>query len=74
MDVEENSIAGLDVCGTEGDKCFAEKSKIYNDDLTDRTECDCKNDCEMVHIISSLQVIKNKRLKPQNNFNIVVYQ
>ena len=66
LDVEENSIAGLDVCGPEGNKCFAEKSKIYNDDLTDIAECDCKNDCEMVHIFSTLQVIKVRRLKAQN--------
>ena len=27
----------------------------YGDDLTDRNECDCLNDCEMVHFFSTMQ-------------------
>ena len=37
-------------------ECFEKKSKTYKDELVDREECDCKNDCEMVHIFSTLQV------------------
>ena len=40
----------------EGNTCFEEKIKAYNEDLIDRTNCDCKNDCEMVHTFSTLQV------------------
>ena len=43
-------------CGDEGDTCFKEISTAYDEDLTDRTTCDCKNDCEMVHSFSTLQV------------------
>lgn len=56
MDVEDDPLAQLPVCEAKGNECFAEKTKKYNDDLIDRTECDCKNDCEMVHIFSTLQV------------------
>ena len=42
-----NSINNLPVCTIEGTECFEEKSKNYNEDLLDRTECDCKNDCEI---------------------------
>ena len=27
----------------------------YGDDLTDRKECNCRNDCEMVHFFSTMQ-------------------
>ena len=27
----------------------------YTDDLSDRKECDCLNDCEMVHFFSTMQ-------------------
>ena len=30
-------------------------SHRYEDDLTDREECDCLNDCEMVHFFSTMQ-------------------
>ena len=49
-------IKKLDVCMAEGNTCFEEKIKAYNEDLIDRTNCDCKNDCEMVHTFSTLQV------------------
>ena len=55
----DDSINYLPVCSAEGKKCFEEKSKSYNEDLIDRTECDCKNDCEMVHTFSTLQVNRN---------------
>ena len=53
------SIDSLPVCQDQGNKCFEEQSKSYNEDLIDRTECDCKNDCEMVHTFSTLQVNRN---------------
>ena len=64
-DIEYNSINNLPVCTLEGTKCFEEISKNYNEDLIDRSECDCKNDCEMVHTFSTLQVsILHKRFTP----------
>ena len=53
---EEDSINDLPICNLDGSKCFEEKSKAYKHELVDRKECDCKNDCEMVHIFSTLQV------------------
>ena len=52
----DDSINNLPVCTSKENECFKEIFKSYNDDLTDRTECDCKNDCEMVHTFSTLQV------------------
>ena len=43
------------VCGQYGYQCIREGLSGYKDDLTDRTECDCRNDCEMVHTFSTLQ-------------------
>ena len=56
--VEEgnNTLSNLPECGDEGNKCFEAISNAYDEDLIDREECDCKNDCEMVHIFSTLQV------------------
>ena len=51
-----DSIDNLPVCTSQGNECFKDLSKSYNEDLIDRTECDCKNDCEMVHTFSTLQV------------------
>ena len=56
QDNDDNSINNLPVCSIRGTECFKEKSKNYNEDLIDRSECDCKNDCEMVHSFSTLQV------------------
>ena len=52
----DNVVNKLNVCTAEGNTCFEEKIKAYNEDLIDRTNCDCKNDCEMVHTFSTLQV------------------
>ena len=52
----DHFINDLDVCTEEGSKCFEEESKEYHEDFMDRAECDCKNDCEMVHTFSTLQV------------------
>ena len=49
----------------EGNTCFEEKIKAYNEDLIDRTNCDCKNDCEMVHTFSTLQV--------DNTYQVYIY-
>lgn len=46
--------AGADVCGPVGNECMAEKLKFYKDDLVDRKECNCLNDCEMVHFFSTM--------------------
>ena len=54
-----DSIDNLPECTSQGSECFKDISKSYNEDLTDRTECDCKNDCEMVHTFSTLQVNDN---------------
>ena len=56
VDNRNTSLSDLPECGDEGDKCFKEISTAYDEDLTDRTTCDCKNDCEMVHFFSTLQV------------------
>ena len=56
QNVAEDILNDLPVCDSEGSKCFEDKSKAYNEDLIDRSECDCKNDCEMVHTFSTLQV------------------
>ena len=56
QNVTEDILNDLPVCNLEGSKCFEEKSKNYNEDLIDRSECECKNDCEMVHTFSTLQV------------------
>ena len=53
---EERSINNIPTCTREGIDCFEAKSKVYKEDLKDREECDCRNDCEMVHIFSSLKV------------------
>ncbi len=39
----------LPLCDPEGARCLREKFKSYRDDLVDRKECSCLNDCEMVH-------------------------
>ena len=59
----------LPVCDSEGSKCFEDKSKAYNEDLIDRSECDCKNDCEMVHTFSTLQV--RSKIHAQISSNII---
>ena len=45
----------------------------YSDDLEDRKECDCLNDCEMVHFFSSMQrepfSSRSKESRPQNWFD-----
>lgn len=45
----------------------------YSDDLEDRKECDCLNDCEMVHFFSSMQrepfSDRSKESRPQNWFD-----
>lgn len=46
---------GLDICTLKGNQCFEQALASYEDDLTDRQECDCLNDCEMVHFFSTLQ-------------------
>ena len=51
-----NSLSHLPECGSEGNTCFKEGTNSYDENLIDRTECDCKNDCEMVHTFSTLQV------------------
>ena len=54
-----DSIDNLPVCTSQGNECFKDISKSYNEDLIERTECDCKNDCEMIHTFSTLQVNDN---------------
>ena len=63
-------MSDLPVCDSEGSKCFEDKSKAYNEDLIDRSECDCKNDCEMVHTFSTLQV--RAKLHSQISSNVVI--
>ncbi|CAB4060065.1 unnamed protein product [Lepeophtheirus salmonis] len=46
---------GLSICNEQGMSCFNDKASNYQDDLKDRTECDCKNDCEMVHFFYSMR-------------------
>ena len=70
---EKVSILNLPVCGSKGSKCFNEKTKVYNEDLTDRTECDCKNDCEMVHTFSTLQVTFYVQIQACLSYIIVIY-
>ena len=41
-------------CGVEGNECIAKRLKAYKDDLQDRKECNCLNDCEMVHFFSTM--------------------
>lgn len=41
-------------CGLVGNECFRENLANYQDDLQDRTDCDCKNDCEGIHIFSTM--------------------
>ncbi|XP_059093651.1 uncharacterized protein LOC131888743 [Tigriopus californicus] len=41
-------------CGLSGNECFRENLANYQDDLQDRTDCDCKNDCEGIHIFSTM--------------------
>ena len=61
-DDEKDDIKNLPVCNAEGSKCVQNKLKTYNEDLEDRTICDCKNDCEMVHTFSTLQVrVQNRQ-------------
>ena len=60
-DDEKDDIKNLPVCNAEGIKCVQNKLKTYNEDLEDRMICDCKNDCEMVHTFSTLQVRLQKR-------------
>ena len=60
-DDEKDDIKNLPVCNTEGSKCIQNKLKTYNEDLEDRAICDCKNECEMVHTFSTLQVRLQKR-------------
>ena len=64
------SIDSLPVCQSQGIKCFEEQSKSYNEDLIDRTECDCKNDCEMVHTFSTLQVNDSILYRKANYVNL----
>ena len=66
-----NSISNLPVCTSNGNKCFEENSKSYNEDLIDREECDCKNDCEMVHTFSTLQVNCSTSYNRTTNINQV---
>ena len=70
---ENNTINNIPVCSTGGTKCFDEKSKNYKDDLIDRSECDCKNDCEMVHTFSTLQVNCRTSYNRTTNINQVFH-
>ena len=70
QNVAEDILNDLPVCDSEGSKCFEDKSKAYNEDLIDRSECDCKNDCEMVHTFSTLQV--RAKLHSQISSNVVI--
>ena len=70
QNVAEDILNDLPVCDSEGSKCFEDKSKAYNEDLIDRSECDCKNDCEMVHTFSTLQV--RSRIHSQISSNVVI--
>ena len=42
------------VCGRKGNVCFKNAFDHYQEDLTDRQECDCKSDCGGIHIFSSM--------------------
>ena len=42
------------VCGKSGNACFKEEFNNYQEDLADRTECDCRSDCGGIHIFSSM--------------------
>ena len=71
-----DSISNLPICTSIGNKCFQESSKSYNEDLIDRGECDCKNDCEMVHTFSTLQVNCNTSYSRTTNITqarLVIY-
>ena len=70
QNVTEDILNDLPVCNSEGSKCFEEKSKNYNEDLIDRSECECKNDCEMVHTFSTLQV--RSKIHSQISSNVVI--
>ena len=63
----QTSEVDLPICEAEGDKCFENKSKAYNEDINDRISCDCKNDCEMVHSFSSLQVCMTYMFRNQTH-------
>ena len=43
------------ICTHFGNICLEKQLSGYSDDLKDRTECDCLNDCEMVHFFSTMQ-------------------
>ena len=42
------------ICDREGNSCFQEEFDSYQEDLIDRTECDCRSDCGGLHIFSSM--------------------
>ena len=44
---------GLVICDPGGNRCLAEQLRSYRDDLSDRGECGCLNDCEMVHFFAT---------------------
>eukprot|EP00094_Tigriopus_californicus_P011134 TCALIF_10745-PA protein Name:"Similar to ppk28 Pickpocket protein 28 (Drosophila melanogaster)" AED:0.17 eAED:0.17 QI:0/0/0/0.66/1/1/3/0/792 len=44
----------LPICGTTGNRCFEKSLKEYSEDLKDRKECGCLNDCEGVHLFATM--------------------
>ena len=52
---KEEKSSTAKICGRKGINCFHKNLKKYKDDLSDRAECDCRNDCEMVHHFATLQ-------------------
>ncbi|CAB4064106.1 ASICN [Lepeophtheirus salmonis] len=52
------SNSTLPLCDSRGMRCFEDGVSGYKDDIPDRSLCDCKNDCEMVHSIFSMSTHK----------------
>ena len=44
---------GLSICAPGGNRCVSSLLRSYRDDLSDRAECDCRDDCEMVHFFAT---------------------
>ena len=42
-----------EVCDYKGISCLQKKLKQYRDDLEDRQQCKCLNDCEMLHFFAT---------------------
>ena len=44
----------LPICGIDGNACFDDLFKNYQDELQDRVDCDCRSDCGGIHFFASM--------------------